>query len=460
MANQPQPERPLLAQFILVVASLLCGTGVWLVVQLTETQERTLSLAVRPMNVPPEVILSVKPAEVPVKFSFPATERNRMVPQNFAVEIDFSDVRERLGRKFEDAGDRTLSRDMVKPRDPRVALLELNISPVELITPQVQWEARVLSARGVLEATVKGKPEEGYTVDARKAQIEGDREIIVLLTPQKEAELRAAGQDFVTVPLEPVDITGRRGVVSQQVALRLPEGVSLPSDDEKGRTRNVVIEVAEQTITRVLEDVPVRYQFIGSGDGLVAVVDPPAVDVEVTGPISAANALTPRDITFRLFYVEESAGISSQVAVEADIANKDLRRAIQNIETRPRSVTVSFEESDQDPAPPSDPPTPAPTPAPTPVLSLRMEGGTPEQREALAALLGGLPAGYAVEAEAAVPESGALSFRVTTHEPADALADLLLAAAPRLPFRFDRELTDAGLVLRIAPPPAPPAPGT
>lgn len=452
MANLPQPERPLLAQFILVAASLLCGTGVWLVVQLTETQEVELDIPVRPVNVPREVALTVNPAAVSVKFSFPATERNRMKSGNFYVELDFADVKERLGKDLKAAGDRTLSREMVKPKIQ-------DVTPVELVTPQVQWEAVGLSARGVIEPTITGKPDTGYTVDVRKAQVEGPREIIVLLTPEKDKELKESGRETISIPLEPVDVTGRRGIIREQVPLKLPEGVSLsPGDDERDRVRTVVVEVAEETITRVLKDVPIRYQFIFSGEGLTATVDPPMVDVDVTGRLSAVNALSPDQINFGLFDVDEVPGAQRQVQVVTRITDADLRSQILSVETRPKAVTVTIKQDESKPGttPGTDPDRPTPTAVATPVghsvFAVKLEGATPEQRTAFSELVRGLPAPYTV-----VEEGGGnpdvIGLRVTTTEPISALLDRIIAGSSKLPFQLSyQQQTETALTLRVALP--------
>lgn len=329
-------QRTVISQVVLILAALICGTGVWLVVQLTETSEVTLGVDVLPAGVDPEVELHYEPRQVQVRFSYPAAEALKMRSDNFFVEVDFSDLKHRIGRRLEDTGDRTLSRDMVRDT---VDARALNIQPVDLLTPQVSWEARLRHAPAKIRPVVTGEPASGYTFDPEDAVIDGPAEMTVLLTTEREQEFQASEEDHLELETEPLDVTDRSGLVRESVQVIFPEGVS-PLPGEENRARTVVVDIVEATTTRRLSGVPVQYEFVYAGEGLRAELDPPEVDVLVTGRTSAVEQLTAEDIAFSLYGVSEQPGESREVAVETRILDTGLRPLIYRVETEPQTVLV------------------------------------------------------------------------------------------------------------------------
>lgn len=363
MASSPL-ERPVVSQFMITCAALLCGTCLWLVVQLTATQEVTLNINVVPVNVESEVILDVRPDQIPVKFSFPATEANRMKPDNFWIEVDFSEIKDRVGAKLEDSGDRTLLREWIRDS---VSGATTNITPTELLVPQVSWSAKLRHTTALIEPTVVGQPAEGFVYEPERAIIDGSREITVLLTRQKEEELRKS-QETVRVPTAPINITGKQGIMTEQVDLELPEGMSLlPGQSASDRT--IIIDLVERTETRTISDVPIEYRFLIQEEGLRAIVEPPTVDVVITGKYRSVRAITPDKISFGLYGVAERPGESREIAVDARITEEAYQRDIESVTTLPPTVTVTIEQIGPTPTPEAAVPTPTPwaTPIMTPV---------------------------------------------------------------------------------------------
>lgn len=441
MANTPTERGAFMTHLSLVVASLFVGTGVWLVVQLTETEETTLDVPVVPFNVEEEVDLNLLTRSVPVKFSYPAAEQIRMQPDNFMVMVDFGGWRERVGKNLQDSGDRTVSRENVRGED--WSLEEFNISVVDVVSPVVGWEAELRWAPARIEPVITGKPRPGFRYE--RATIEGgpdaDR-LIVLLAPRLLQDFRASGAEAMILPTTPVDISGQpaevidgRGVVREQVSLVLPDGVRLlPGESPHNRT--AVVELVEESITRVLEDVPITYEFIFAAEGLDATIQPPTVDVAVTGRLSAVNALTPEMITFGLFGVAEEPGERREVAVETRVTDQRLRAQITNVETRPRTVTVSI-TAQQEASPTA---TPTPTPQVTPAaqtFAVIVEDSSPEQREELRALFQTLPQGFSFM-DFGSPRDGVAALRVVSSEqPIAGLLEWIVEASEGLSFELD-----------------------
>lgn len=329
-------DRTMFSQVVMFLVALLCGTGVWLVVQLTETSEVTLGIDVIPTGVDPEVELGIEPRQVQVRFSFPASESLKMRSDNFFLEVDFSDLKQRIGRRLEDSGDRTLSREMVRNI---VDAASLNIQPVDLLTPQVTWEARLRHAPAVIRPVVIGQPASGYTYDPDSSVIDGSGELIVLLTEGHERSFLASEAEFIELETTPLDVSGLSGLVRDQVEVIFPEGMS-PLPGEENATRTVVVDIVEETVTRRIEDVPVRYEFVYAGEDLQAELSPAEVAVIVTGRASAVRQLTPDMISFSLFGVSEQPGESREVALETRILDAGLRPLVDRIETDPQTVLV------------------------------------------------------------------------------------------------------------------------
>lgn len=346
------PEQSWLGMLILTGAALLCGTGVWLVVQFTETEEINLNVEVYPTGVDSTVDLNLRSREVLVRFSYPSIEAQHMKSENFFVEMDFSDLKETLARKLEDSGERPVYEEMVSSR---IEMEQYNIQPVSVLKRQVKWEAELRWAVANVVPRVTGKPAEGFKVDEFVVE-EGRDDAMVLLTQWKQEELAEAGTENPDVPTEAIDISGARDVVSAQVQLEFPDGIeAMPGEEEQLVT--VIVVISEETVKERLEDVPLNYQFVSSGRGLLAEVRPASIDIVVEGKRSAVRQITPDDIRINLFGVVERPGETTEVPVDVVLNNYELRPMIDHLVSEPRTVTVTVLQ---------DPAFATPTPTPTP----------------------------------------------------------------------------------------------
>jgi hypothetical protein len=180
--------------------------------------------------------------------------------------------------------------------------------------------------------------------------------------------------------------------------------------------------------------------------------------VAVTGRLSAVNALTAKMIDFGLYGVSERAGERREVAVETRITDATLRGQIMEVETRPRTVTVSIVEDAADPASPTATPSPTPDPQTAPnaekTIAILLEGATAEQKAEFSDLLQRLPDTYSV-VETTVTREGVNAYRVTTREQMSALLDQIVTLSHALSYElgYSRQ-TDDQLLLRAEQPEA------
>lgn len=345
-------ERPWFVQSALLLTSLACGIGVWVSVQLTEREEQTLLIPVVPIKTESQVDLSLQPQRVSVKFSYPAIESALIRPENFRVEVDFSNYRDRIGARLTEKGDRTLNREMVQFGVNRE---RYNISVVDMITPQVSWTGRLRSREAVIRPVLTGEPAPGYQVDANRATIDGASTLVVLLTEEKEKALADTPKEPLVIGTLPIDVSGKKGILRERAVLALPPGVSLLSDNDLTE-RTVVIPIEEKTITRTLESVPVKYQFVSLATDLEATIEPATVTVTITGKLTAVNAIGPDGVTFGLFGVAEVPGESREIALETQVTRPELRPDVLAITTEPKTVVVRITRKGQTTSPEAAPP--------------------------------------------------------------------------------------------------------
>jgi YbbR domain-containing protein len=136
-------------------------------------------------------------------------------------------------------------------------------------------------------------------------------------------------QQFDSLDLEPLDISGVQTDVTRAVAVELPEGLS--SDDRLFVTVIVQISPIDGTVT--LEVAP---QFINLLDGLEASSDLPTVSVTVFGPLPVLNALTADDTILTIDVEGMGAGTYD---LEPAL---DLPEGVMKNPLRPETVSVTL----------------------------------------------------------------------------------------------------------------------
>jgi hypothetical protein len=351
-----------MVQLAIIVAALFCGTAFWLVVQLTTIEEATITVPLQPINVPRTVILDQgwQPKETLVKFTFPRTLREEIKTENFAVEVDFSNIMPLFGNGLEARSSTPLT---LKNVTSKVS----NATPVELLAQQLTWTARLRHARARLEPVFVGTPHEGYelrepvfTVDERV--LEGDS-IDVVMTAEAERRYLEGGSANLVIRTKPISIEGLRDRLKAEVELELPADMTplLPP----GRSIHVQATFRETTSTRDFDEIPITFSLLRKD--LQIIMEPETVTIRVTAPASVLRELEPSKLAAVVFSMPEQPGEQRILSIEPRITDARLRSQVLGIDALPRSVAVRVMEE----VPVASPtPTPSPAPSPTPLPTM------------------------------------------------------------------------------------------
>ncbi len=162
------------------------------------------------------------------------------------------------------------------------------IPEVTVLPEQVATTVRVVSegkSVGVIPQVV-GNPEEGWEELGRAAN---PSEVVVDGPPE-------VLEGLISVPSEPVSIEGARANVTASVGLVLPAGVKVL--DPSGGRIEVTVQVGQPGVSQSLPAQQVA--VTGLGDGLTAVVEPPAIDIVVEAPETMLTSLRADDVTLRV----------------------------------------------------------------------------------------------------------------------------------------------------------------
>ncbi|MFZ0548204.1 MAG: CdaR family protein [Candidatus Promineifilaceae bacterium] len=195
------------------------------------------------------------------------------------------------------------------------------------VTPsEVQVVVPVIELAGFAEKPITvnwvGEPASGY----RLLNINVEPSSILITAPPDQL-------DALRIETEPVDISGLTISETLQVALDLPDGVSL----EDPQPIIVTVEIGPiQTSDVVQRPVEVR----GLGEGLEAILDPEEVRVFLFGPLPVLESLEDDDVRVTLDLLNLEIGTYSLEPLVSISANRIVERSIQ-----PATVTVVITEA-------------------------------------------------------------------------------------------------------------------
>lgn len=289
-------------------------------------------------EMPSNVEIDWSPRQIPIVVSFPQSQRGRIVPQAFYIQLDTESV---LGddpvvyggieKPTEHTAELTL--DHVHTRDLPQSVRVTRIGPPQSITVQ----ARLLTRRVRIEATTEGTlPTEfelrgEIRVQPAEALVTAPYSILQELTEIHPA-LRTT----------PIDLTGRTEDFIEYAQLELGPGVRLI---EPASPRvEVLVEIKEREISRVIRNVPVRLFVVAPG--IRAVVTPGRVAVRVKGKISKAYELDETAFVFAPSQpVPEQPGTLQVVVLEAvfsETVDREIREELEIEYVEPATVTLEF----------------------------------------------------------------------------------------------------------------------
>ena len=201
-----------------------------------------------------------------------------------------------------------------------VSINNLNITPetVDVTIPVNQAEG---FAEKVIVVDIVGTLPDGY------------RLLSVTATPSSVLLQGTPGDlgDITSIATEPVDITGLTEATRYQVALILPDGVTMAE-----ATEEIFVDINIEPFMTT-ETFQPEIEVQGVGDGLEATVDPTAVRVVLFGPLPVLDSILLEEIhaTIDLFGLEE--GVYS---IEPIITFPD--RGVELRSVNPPNVTVEI----------------------------------------------------------------------------------------------------------------------
>lgn len=209
-------------------------------------------------------------------------------------------------------------------RQGRVA----SVNNMELSTEQVEVTIPINESAGFAEKTInvdlQGEPAPGYRI----VGVEVDPPTVLVQGRPTQLDLLS----WVTT--EPIDVNGLTESFQPQVALSLPDGVTLAEVDEI--TVNITIEPFRTT--SIFNRVP---QVQGLGEGLTAVPESETVRVVLFGPLPVLNALLEDEVSVVIDLFGLPPGTYS---VEPDV-NYPEQRGIELRSIQPAQVTVQITQS-------------------------------------------------------------------------------------------------------------------
>ena len=134
------------------------------------------------------------------------------------------------------------------------------------------------------------------------------------------------------VETKPLDLSGASGNINANLSLSLPSGVQLIGD----QTVAVQIEIVPIEGSLTVSYRPV--ELIGLADGLKASLSPNTVDVILSGPLPALNALLGTDVHVQIDLTGLSVG-TYQLTPTISIANTDV--AVQSIQPAKVEIIIT-----------------------------------------------------------------------------------------------------------------------
>lgn len=335
-----------LVQGAIILAALACGTAFWLVIQLTTSEETSLPVTIEPVGLPEEVRLdpSWAPKETLVKFTFPRAIRDDMKAENFRVVVNFANVRSSFGNQLEIGGSTPLTLNDVETE------LE-GVTPVEILSRQISWTARLGHAKARVIPDFVGEPADGFERKSVTIQqsdkVQGD-ELTVIMTAEAEKAFLTSGEELLIVKTEPIDLSGRNAPFFERRELIFPYP-GMAAFPARNSSVLVEVDIDEKTTSKIVADVPIVYSTLRKD--LEVILEPAKVQVSVTGKTSALARFDATHVRAEVWGVPELPGESRELPVDCRVVDPTIRRNIFTVESVPRTVIVRVRAIDDDTSP-------------------------------------------------------------------------------------------------------------
>ncbi len=333
----------------LILPALFIALVIWIIARQQELETTWVTgVGVVVTQVPPYMDVSRSPDEVRIRVRYPSELHNWVVARNFSLQVDarglFITETERLNDQL------VLQRAdyQVEPRLVERLGLPHSIHVIDVEPSQVQLTAALRTLVVQVDIVTTGSlPRHLELIAPPQAQ---PSEVQVTGSVAALAQLAETKR----LPTRPVNLGAVSGSGQVFPTLELPPEVYLVNPAQ--RTVTVDIGVVEQRERRVYEQVPVT--VLALPGELTALIDPPAVDVEVEGPASSLNQLQSEDL--EIYPVRDPVpepGPPQSIGVEAHLkpsAPAQLRGQVRVLRVIPN--LVNFEFVPAAPLPPAESP--------------------------------------------------------------------------------------------------------
>jgi YbbR domain-containing protein len=176
----------------------------------------------------------------------------------------------------------------------------------------------------VVKLTTNGQPAAGYRLTS--ITVNPPTVTVYSSDPQKVEALPG----YITT--DPINLTGLKDDLNQQISLVLPDGVTVVGDPSV----NVQVSIAPVENSLSLNSIPV--QATGLGTNLVATISPATVDLIVSGPLVTLNSISIADLQVLIDLTGLEPGRYT-VEPKTTLNNPDL--TIESIQPTTFEVTIT-----------------------------------------------------------------------------------------------------------------------
>lgn len=348
---------------ILPLFSVFLGFVVWVINKHSETDIRTIQVDVVPINQPDYIdVQSYSPEQVLISFNIRKTDEILIRRSDeFKVEVDLSQFEDRAisSQSYEEIAFRVNQDNLLTPRNLNFVRYEDD--------PVIRFNAKMRVAQAKISPVFsEGSPAQGYEVDVSSIYIDPSEVTVAV----DEATLLESQARQIEIFTEPINVSGKKDNMAGIFSLQYVNGSGIyPIPGRPKQSVTVELAIPEVEESKVYQNVPIRFSAIKRN--IVAIIEPEAVDVTLTGPVSLLDQIDIEDIIVdpvpdRQLDAEIPGSfveIALRVSLQTDIDTTE----IESIKSE-SSAVIRFESiANPDPTPtPAPSPTPTPTPTPEP----------------------------------------------------------------------------------------------
>lgn len=304
-------RRLMSSNVMIMLVSLFIASVIWMISKLDEVEVETISIPVRPTNIPANCEIRIEPTNVEVRVQYQKGYKEKVTPDNILVFLNlFNDD------SIADVSDFKASPRTITLQNVKITEAGEFVRAVEIVGDgSVNVKAKKYSELARVEANVNGEPAPEFQVgsviiDPMHVRLTGPPKVL------EELKKNFAGD--ILVKTEPIDISGARQNVLDIKDLILFPDVKL-ANPEAGQVK-VTVQISEKLTRKSLAGVSVTYRPFENN--LSARCEPSSATVQVEAPASILAELQSSDFIVKpKQFIAEEPGAKGTVSVEATFAD-------------------------------------------------------------------------------------------------------------------------------------------